>query len=203
VLSPDGTSLVPATATPEYKFTDPNRNQWAPRVGAAYRLKGDWVIRGGIGVYYSPATMNALTILSLNPRFSTTFTSALTPAMMAHRPLLGFAGTQVVRDPSRPVVRLAVLGNNFHLGSSLQTITDRFLVGYPWEGDWHVPNVQVVSIYLEPKPAPEIGPAYGPGRVAPKVEHNALAEGPCERVQLSYLSEHPRGTALWRRQTCR
>jgi hypothetical protein len=74
VLSPDGTSLVPATATPEYKFTDPNRNQWAPRVGAAYRLKGDWVIRGGIGVYYSPATMNALTILSLNPPFSKTFT---------------------------------------------------------------------------------------------------------------------------------
>jgi hypothetical protein len=103
--------------------------------------------------------------------------SALTPAMMAYRPLLGFAGTQVVRDPSRPVVRLAVLGNTFHPGSSLQTITDRFLVGYPWEGDWHVPAVKVVSMYLEPKPAPAIGPAYGPGRVAPKVEHNVLAEG--------------------------
>ncbi|MCU1225579.1 MAG: hypothetical protein JWQ42_3672 [Edaphobacter sp.] len=74
VLSPDGSTLTPPTTTPNYKFTKPNRNQWAPRVGAAYRLKGDWVIRGGAGVYYSPATMNALTILSLNPPFSTNFT---------------------------------------------------------------------------------------------------------------------------------
>ena len=59
----------------------------------------------------------------------------------------------------------------------MQTITDRFLVGYPWEGDWHVPNVQVVSMYLEPKPAPEVGPAYGPGRVAPHpAEHDVLAK---------------------------
>ena len=104
--------------------------------------------------------------------------SALTPAIMAYRPLLGSVGAPIVRDPSRPVVRLAVLGNVFDLGSSLQTITDRFLVGYPWDGDWHVPNVQVVSMYLEPQPATEIGPAYGPGRgAAPKVEHDALAAG--------------------------
>jgi len=104
--------------------------------------------------------------------------SALTPAIMAYRPLLGSAGAQTVRDSSRPVIRLVVLGNTFHLGSSLQTITDRFLVGYPWEGDWHLPNVQVVSMYLEPKPAPEVGPAYGPGRVAPhSSEHDVLSEG--------------------------
>jgi hypothetical protein len=104
--------------------------------------------------------------------------SALTPAIIAYRPLLGSAPAQVTRDASRPAVRLAVLGNTFHLGSSLQTITDRFLVGYPWEGDWYVPNVQVVSIYIEPKPAPEVGPAYGPGRVAPHpAEHDVLVEG--------------------------
>lgn len=73
-LSPDGTSLVPATATPNYKLTDPNWNQWAPRLGFAYRMKGEWVVRGGAGLYYSPATMNAFTILSLNPPFSTNFT---------------------------------------------------------------------------------------------------------------------------------
>jgi hypothetical protein len=104
--------------------------------------------------------------------------SALTPAIMAYHPLLGLAPAQVARDSSRPVVRLAVLGNTFHLGSSLQTITDRFLVGYPWEGDWYVPKVQVVSMYLEPKPAPEVGAAYGPGRVDPhSAEHDVLAEG--------------------------
>ena len=103
--------------------------------------------------------------------------SALTTAMMTYRPLLGSAGAQTPRDPSRPVVRLAVLGNTYHLGSSLQTITDRFLVGYPFEGDWHMPNVQVVSMYLETKPV-EVGPAYGPGRIAPlKLERDVLSQG--------------------------
>jgi hypothetical protein len=103
--------------------------------------------------------------------------SALTTAMMAYRPLLGSAGAQTPRDPSRPVVRLAVLGNMYHLGSSLQTISDRFLVGYPFEGDWHMPDVQVVSMYLETKPV-EVGPAYGPGRIAPlKLERDVLSQG--------------------------
>jgi Carboxypeptidase regulatory-like domain/TonB dependent receptor len=74
VLNQQGTALTPATATPNYKFTNPNWNQWAPRLGLAYRLKDNWVIRAGVGLYYSPATMNALTILSLNPPFSTNFT---------------------------------------------------------------------------------------------------------------------------------
>lgn len=102
--------------------------------------------------------------------------SALTPAILAYRPLLGSASTQAARASSR-TIRLAVLGNTFQLGSSLQTITDRFLIGYPWEGDWHLPNVQVVSMYIEPRPVTEVGPAYGPGRVAPPVEHNVLLEG--------------------------
>lgn len=103
--------------------------------------------------------------------------SALTPVMMAYRPLLGSSGAQTPRDPSRPVVRLAVLGNTYRLGSSLQTITDRFLVGYPFEGDWHMPQVKVVSMYLDTRPV-EMGPAYGPGRIAPSpVERDVLADG--------------------------
>jgi hypothetical protein len=56
----------------------------------------------------------------------------MTPAGSAQRPL-----------------RLAILGSVYHLGSNLQTIGDRFLVGYPYEGDWHMPNVQVVSVYVD------------------------------------------------------
>jgi hypothetical protein len=104
--------------------------------------------------------------------------TALTPAIMAYRPLLGSAPAQTERDSSRPVVKLAVLGNTFHLGSSLQTLTDRFLVGYPWEGNWHIPDVQVVSMYIQPKPAPEADAAYGPGRIAlHAVEHDVMVEG--------------------------
>lgn len=73
-LNADGTALVPTTKTPNYKFTLPNHNQWAPRFGFAYRIGSKWVVRGGIGVYYSPDTTNTITILSLNPPFGTNFT---------------------------------------------------------------------------------------------------------------------------------
>jgi hypothetical protein len=31
----------------------------------------------------------------------------------------------------------------------MQTLVDRFLVGYPYDGEWHTPNVQVVSLYVD------------------------------------------------------
>ncbi len=80
--------------------------------------------------------------------------SALAPAMLAYRPLLVSGAAQERSPSSEPLVRLAVIGNTYRYGSNLQSIVDRFLVGYPWNGDWHIPNVQVVSMYIEPKPAP-------------------------------------------------
>jgi hypothetical protein len=88
-LSADGTTLVPAVATPNYKFTLPNHNQWAPRFGFAYRLGAKWVVRGGFGIYYSPETTNAVTILSLNPPFGTNFnynTSRANPVITFSNP---------------------------------------------------------------------------------------------------------------------
>lgn len=57
----------------------------------------------------------------------------------------------------------------------MQIIADRFLVGYGHEGDWHTPNVKVVSMFVEsaarnmrgggrrrssaPEPPPDPGPA--------------------------------------------
>ncbi len=57
-------------------------------------------------------------------------------------------GQAVSNSSSRPI-RLAILGSTYRPGSHLQTIADRFLVGYPYEGDWHLPNVQVVSLYVD------------------------------------------------------
>jgi hypothetical protein len=71
--------------------------------------------------------------------------SALGSSMLAYPPLVRAAFAQ---DAQRPI-RLAVLGSTYTLGSNLQTIADRFLVGYPFEGDWHKPNVQVVSLYVD------------------------------------------------------
>ena len=71
--------------------------------------------------------------------------SALGSSMLVYPPLMRSAFAQ---DAQRPV-RLAILGSTYSLGSDLQTIADRFLVGYPFEGDWHKPNVQVVSLYVD------------------------------------------------------
>ncbi len=74
--------------------------------------------------------------------------SALAPATLAY---CRSAAAQAPGESSRAPLRLAIIGSSYHYGSDLQTIADRFLVGYPFEGDWHMPNVQVVSLYVEPK----------------------------------------------------
>jgi len=71
--------------------------------------------------------------------------SALGSSMLAYPPLMRSAYAQSSQKP----IRLAILGSTYTLGSNLQTIADRFLVGYPHEGDWHQPNVQVVSLYVD------------------------------------------------------
>jgi len=71
--------------------------------------------------------------------------SALGSSMLAYPSLLRSAFAQDAQKP----VRLAIIGSTYHLGSNLQTIADRFLVGYPHEGDWHMPKVQVVSLYVD------------------------------------------------------
>lgn len=73
----------------------------------------------------------------------------LSSALLAGRGLLGSALGQTFTGAAGSPLRLAVIGSTYHLGSNLQSIADRFLVGYPWEGDWHMPNVQVVSVYVD------------------------------------------------------
>lgn len=73
--------------------------------------------------------------------------SALSSALLACPSWLrsAFGQTPTAQRP----LRVAILGSVYDLGSNLQTIGDRFLVGYPHEGDWHIPNVQVVSMYVD------------------------------------------------------
>jgi hypothetical protein len=39
-------------------FVKPNNRDFAPRIGAAYRIRPDFVVRGGFGVYYVDYTIN-------------------------------------------------------------------------------------------------------------------------------------------------
>jgi hypothetical protein len=85
--------------------------------------------------------------------------SAAASAVLGQRARPGAA--QSPTGSSRPV-RLAVIGSSYHYGSELQTFADRFLVGYPIDGDWHIPNVKVVSMFVEAAPRPAAARAEGP-----------------------------------------
>ncbi len=48
--------------------------------------------------------------------------------------------------------RVAVITTIYRYLSHGQHIGDRFLVGYPHNGTWHAPDMQVVSLYVDQKP---------------------------------------------------
>ena len=71
-LNPNQTALV--GGTPGYHFTGPNHNDWAPRVGLAYRITDKTVFRAGGGIYYNPNQTNSYTFLNTNPPYTTILT---------------------------------------------------------------------------------------------------------------------------------
>jgi len=121
-LAPDGVTLVPTTPTPYYKFTNPNHVQWAPRVGFAYRVSEAWVVRGGIGIYYSPDTTNTITILSLNPPFGTNFTYNASHA----NPVISFSNPNPVAalGTASPTPDLVIIDPYFPSGTMNQWSLD-------------------------------------------------------------------------------
>jgi hypothetical protein len=48
--------------------------------------------------------------------------------------------------------RIAIVSSIYRYLSHAQHMGDRFLIGYPHEGKWHKPEVQVVSLYVDQKP---------------------------------------------------
>ena len=83
ILNPQQTALIPATVpTPGFSFINPIHNDWAPRLGFAYRVTSRNVVRGGGGIYYNPNQTNSFTLATTNPPFGITTTfnnSAATP----------------------------------------------------------------------------------------------------------------------------
>ena len=54
--------------------------------------------------------------------------------------------------PSREKKRVAVIATVWTYLSHAQHICDRMLVGYPHQGSWHFPDLQVVSLYVDQNP---------------------------------------------------
>jgi hypothetical protein len=83
-----------------------------------------------------PATIETLQVKHFHEGAST--------EMLAYRPLLW--GQQA---PAERPLRLAILGGVYRHQSNMQTLADRFLVGYPYGGEWQIPHVHVVSVYVD------------------------------------------------------
>lgn len=73
MLAEDGLTLIPTPSTlpqPGFEFTEANKKDFAPRLGATYRLGDKTVLRAGYGIYYNPNQMNSYTFLTNNPGVS-------------------------------------------------------------------------------------------------------------------------------------
>jgi hypothetical protein len=53
-------------------------------------------------------------------------------------------------------LRIAFIATVYRYLSHAEHIGDRFMVGYPHAGEWHRPDVKVVSLYVDQKPADDL-----------------------------------------------
>jgi hypothetical protein len=85
-LNANQTAIV--GGTPGFRFTAPNHNLWAPRLGFAYRITEKTVFRGGAGIYYNPNQTNSYTFLNLNPplnnQLACIWSAGLTPPSLSN-----------------------------------------------------------------------------------------------------------------------
>jgi hypothetical protein len=80
--------------------------------------------------------------------------------MISRRTFLGTASTTLVAaapdapsaSPATPRKKLAVITTEWRERSHAWHMGDRFLVGYPIEGKWHQPALEVVSAYVDQVP---------------------------------------------------
>jgi hypothetical protein len=88
MLAEDMETIIPTTLPSKgFKFQEPNRKDFAPRLGATYRLGEKTVARAGYGIYYNPNQMNSFTFLTNNPPLAAASTFTSDPA----NPTLSFA----------------------------------------------------------------------------------------------------------------
>ena len=71
--------------------------------------------------------------------------------MLTRRSFLQTTTLATVAPASRPK-RIAIVATVYRPLSHAQHMGDRFLVGYPYGGVWHKPEMKVVSLYVDQKP---------------------------------------------------
>ena len=98
MLAEDFLTIIPSPNLSAYpvkgfEFTEPNNKDFAPRLGATYRLGEKTVVRAGYGIYYNPNQMNSFTFLTNNPPLAVVSTYTSDPA----NPTLSFEHPTGVR----------------------------------------------------------------------------------------------------------
>ena len=109
MLDADFETIIPTTFPAKgFEFTEANKKDFAPRLGATYRLGEKTVLRAGYGIYYNPNQMNSFTFLTNNPPLAAvaTFTSdAANPTLSFSNPT-GVAGPITRPDMISPTRKL-------------------------------------------------------------------------------------------------
>jgi len=73
--------------------------------------------------------------------------------MLTRREFIGAgAAAAASAQTSAQPKRMAIITTIYRLQSHGQHMGDRFIVGYPYAGEWHKPNIRVVSLYVDQKP---------------------------------------------------
>jgi hypothetical protein len=69
------------------------------------------------------------------------------------------AATAAAAAPQNRPKRIAIVTTIYRYLSHAQHMGDRFLVGYPHAGAWHMPNMKVASLYVDQKPQGDLSGA--------------------------------------------
>ena len=72
--------------------------------------------------------------------------------MLTRREFIGTAAAGALAAQSAQPKRIAIITTIYRYLSHGQHMGDRFLVGYPYEGAWHKPDMKVVSLYVDQHP---------------------------------------------------
>ena len=132
-LIPTSTASVAANFNPNkgFKFNGPNHNDWAPRLGFAYRLTDATVMRGGFGAYYNANQLNTYTLTTQNYPLSASVgyntvpgnllsLSNPTPGAGVGSPVAGVLGTYVNAVTMGPYLPTQTLYQwNFSVGQQM------------------------------------------------------------------------------------
>ena len=107
-------TLIPNIRTP-YAFYKPDKKDFEPRLGLAYRLSDKTVIRTGAGIYYNVQQLNNYTILNLNPPLSgsTPFTNTASNGVITNSNPITLVNPFGVLSPTSPINANTLNPDNF------------------------------------------------------------------------------------------